>query len=458
MRDAATLIWSRVRCASMRSAVVLVLALLAGCVAPGAERAGDSAEDARLLLPSILPPVSVDATRWSGEPSILALSDGTLLITGAGGLSRYAEDPLDIPGNFGQSYLWRSTDAGASWSFVDLGAPAPVGMLAPYRNGVAGVEGDLAQDEAGRAYFVDLAALAANGLSASDDSGATWTAVQNPAVGQPGTDRPWVAAYGEGIVYVKYLAESGSHRVARSTDGGMTFLEDVALPSCGQGALVADVPSRTIVVPCANGDELSFLRTAEGTMAWEQVDLFQAEGDASNVFVSMAVAQPGHYVFAYSETTETGARLRVASSVDAGETWSEPITLSAPGHTAVFPWVDANVDGVVGVVWYEADAEGKPDTIDANWLPMHASMRLDPATAALTAPAVSPLTTDPVHVGAICTAGLGCVLDGRAEDRRLLDFFEIDVDPAGRSHVTWTNTQTDVPTIWYGAALPRDVA
>lgn len=432
-------------------ALSLLTLLVAGCVTP----AGDlAAQDAGGRLPDLLPTVerslAVDLERWSGEPSILALADGTLLVTGAGGLTRYAEDPLDAPGNAGQSYLWRSTDGGATWSFVDLALPGPLGDLLPYRNAVLGVEGDLAEDENGRAYFVDLTALAANGLSRSDDSGATWTAQQTPVVGQPGTDRPWVAAYGDGIVYVKYLAESGGHRVARSTDAGATFPEDVAIPPCGQGALVADVPAREVLVPCEGDGKLWFLRTPEGAMAWERIEGPVAEGPARNVFVSMAVGATGEYVFAWSETLDDHARLRIAASDDRGETWTEPITLSAEGATGVFPWTDANQEGIVGVVWYEAASGGLPDEVEGEWYPMHASLRLDGASGTMGAPAIVRLSETPIHEGAICTSGLGCVVAGRGEDRRLLDFFEVDVDAAGKSHVAWTSTTTDVPTVWYG--------
>lgn len=432
--------------------------VLAGCL--GAAPVDPAAADGLLpddLLPGPVRSLQVD-TRWSGEPSILALEDGTLLITGAGGFTRYAEDPTDAVGNAGQSYLWRSEDGGASWDFVDLGLPGPAAALAPYRNLVAGVEGDLARDEAGRAYFVDMTMLAGNGISVSVDSGRSWLAQQNPLVGLPGTDRPWVAAIGDGEVFVKYLHTGTGHRVARSTDAGMTFLEDVLLPDCGQADMAVDLARREVLVPCAQGDELSIVRTAAGApMAWERVDALTAEGPAGNVFVSLAVAGEGRYVLAWSERVDGGARMRVASSADAGASWSEPMTLNREGTTAVFPWAAGNADGVVGVVWYEADVHGEPDEIDGAWLPMHASLRFQ-EDGSLAPPAFTQLSEEKVHQGAICTSGLGCVLDGRSEERRLLDFFEVDVDAAGASHVTWTNTQTPVPTIWYGQVAPPDAS
>lgn len=417
---------------------------LAGCLTGG--------EDG--LDPRVEKVVHVDPDRWSGEPSILALQDGTLLITGAGGFTRYAEDPTDAPGNAGQSYLWRSTDDGTTWDFVDLDVQPEADPLLPYRNAILGVEGDLAQDQDGRTYFVDLTMLAANGIAASDDSGATWTAAQNPVVGLPGTDRPWVAAYGSGHVYVKYLQTGTGHRVAMSDDGGQTFLEDIAIPSCSQADLTVDLDSQEVLIACT-GDELSILRTGPGPMAWERVPIHNASGGAVNgssafVFPSLAVAGPGQYVYAWAQPTDDGAEVRITASTDRGATWSEARTLSTPDRTGVFAWVDANPDGTVGVVWYEADRGGDPDGMDADteWRVHHASLRLD--TDGLSDAETLVVTEDAIHKGAICTAGLGCVLDDRSEDRRLLDFFEVDVDDAGRSHITWTSTRTVVPTIWYG--------
>lgn len=424
------------------------------CLFAGVALAGCLVGDEPGLDPQVAKVVHVDPDRWSGEPSILAMQDGTLLITGAGGFTRYAEDPSDAPGNAGQSYIWRSTDDGDSWEFMDLDAAPDADPLLPYRNAIFGVEGDLAEDQDGRAYFVDLTMLAANGVAASDDSGATWTAAQNPVVGAPGTDRPWVAAYGSGHVYMKYLQTGTGHRVAVSDDGGQTFLEDAAIPSCSQADMTVDLDTQEVLLPCTGGD-LSILRTGPGPMMWERVPVRTATGDPVNgssafVFPSMAVAGPGQYVFAWAQPTDEGAEVRVTASTDRGQTWTEARTLSTLNRTGVFAWVDADPDGTVGVVWYEADRAGDPDAVAAEtqWRVHHASLRL--TEDGLSDAETVVVTEDAIHKGAICTAGLGCVLDGRSEDRRLLDFFEVDVDDEGRSHITWTSTRTVVPTIWYG--------
>lgn len=442
---------------SMRArlgALALVLVpLIAGCVStPAAVEPSAAADGILPPLTNVTRSLGVDLTRWSGEPSILAMRDGTLLITGAGGMTRFAENPLDIPGNFGQSYIWRSVDDGATWEFVDLDLPEPAAALLPYRNAIFGVEGDLAEDEAGRAYFVDLTMLVTNGVAASDDGGATWTAAQSPVVGQPAADRPWVAAMGDGVAYMKYLATAEGHRVTRSTDGGLTWPEDVPLMPCGQGAPIVDFAMHDVIIPCTDGRSLFLLKTAEGVMQWQRIDIGEADGNPDNVFVSAAVAGPGQYLYAWADATENLTRVRVVASTDGGDTWGAPLNLSAENVTGVFPWVDANANGTVAVVWYEADLPGPSDAIDAAWWPKHASLLLTESGLALGD--VQRLSADKVHQGAICTSGLGCVVDGRSEDRRLLDFFEVDVDDAGRSHVAFTTTQTDVPTVWYAQVVP----
>ena len=253
-------------------------------------------------------------------------------------------------------------------------------------------------------------------------------------------------------MYMKYLATSTGHRVARSTDGGLTWPEDIPLMACGQGAPVVDFATHDVIIPCADGESLFVLKTASGIMQWQRMDIGEAAGNPNNVFVSVAVAGAGQYVYSWAEDVDNLTRVRAVATLDGGETWGEPITLSGENVTGVFPWVDANANGTVGAVWYEADLPGASDAIDAAWWPKHASLRI--TEAGLVLGQIQTLSAEKVHQGSICTSGLGCVLDGRSEDRRLLDFFEVDVDAAGRSHVAFTTTQTDVPTVWYAQVAP----
>jgi hypothetical protein len=298
--------------------------------------------------------------------------------------------------------------------------------------------------------------LATNGVSASDDSGETWLAAQS-AAGLPGTDRPWVTGAGEDEVYVKYLQTTTGFRVAHSTDGGLTFLEDISIPACSQADPALD-PAGELVIPCATDDatDLSVLATPTGeAMDFERREVPDTEGPAANVFPHLSTSQAGHWTFTYSEQVDNTTRVMAMTTTDAGETWSEPVQLSSTNSTAVFPWTAGNENGTVSVVWYEAQGQALPAEQDGEWYPMHASFTLDGDGSTLADAEVTRITEEPNHEGPICVGGLGCVLDGRSEERRLLDFFEVDVDEQGTSHVTWTDTTTDVPTIWYGQVEPE---
>lgn len=443
----------RMRVASLVCLLTFAVSIFSGCLG-GTDGVGQTVDTNALpegALTNVTRHTLVDGVRWSGEPSILVLDDGTILITGVSGFTRYAEDPSDIPARFGQSYIWRSTDDGQSFQFVDAGVlPHPVDGYLFYRNAIMGVEGDLAADEAGNAYFVDLTMLAADGLSVSGDGGESWMKRQNPVVGLPGVDRPWVAAHGDGEVYVKYLQMGTGHRVARSTDGGLTFLEDVAIPACSQADMTVDFAKKEVLVPCTSGGEISVVRTGPGEMAWERIAVRDPENPVTGGFPGLAVSFERQYVIVYVEREADRLLATVQVTFDGGETWTDPMVVSDTNASAIFPWVDANPDGQVAVVWYQADQGGDPNDVDATWVVKHASFQMDRETETISEPTVIQLSEGPIHQGSICSAGLGCVTDGRAEDRRLLDFFEVDVTADGRSHVTWTSTQTEVPTVWYG--------
>lgn len=455
-------------------APLAVALVVAGCMAPALPPT-----DPELPVSegdSLVRSLQVD-TRWSGEPSILVLQDGTLLITGAGGMTRYAENPLDAPGNAGQSYIWRSTDSGANWTFVDMALQDPLNPLLPYRSGVFGVEGDLATDGGGRAYFVDLTMLATHGIAVSLDHGETWMNAGAPMAGLlPGTDRPWIAAHSarpdsqSASVVVKYLQLAGAHRLAyfvSAPDGALLMVEDRELPPCGQTPIAiertGDGPTEArVVMACIDSDALSVVR-APAYFGPAGLD-FPAErlpgppgkpaGGIGAVLAAGDSGAPmaGVYALAWNDVA-SGHAIHLSVSMDAGATWSEPLRLNGDNTTAVFPWVDISGAGNLAVTWYESPGVGDPNTLDGTWVPMHASLLLAP-DGRLAGPNLLPLSDHPVHTGPICTQGLNCVLEDRARERRLLDFFEVDVDDDGTSHVTWTDNSQDVPTIWYGQVQP----
>jgi len=125
--------------------------------------------------------VIVDHQRVTGEPSIAIDSHDRVYVSAPFGFSTTA------------SYVWRSTDHGASFHLVP-------GNLSPYGKPnvtcVGGGDSGLAIDSANRLYFVDLQGLTDVSNSVSSDQGATWLSTCN-AANDTGVDRPWITAFGD---------------------------------------------------------------------------------------------------------------------------------------------------------------------------------------------------------------------------------------------------------------------
>src|SRR5205085_7966209 len=73
----------------------------------------------------------------------------------------------------------------------------------------------------------------------STDGGATWS-VPNPAGSQiAGDDRQWNVAAEPGVVYMSYhIIASNNIQIAKSTDGGKTYVEANLTPGPGMGQAI----------------------------------------------------------------------------------------------------------------------------------------------------------------------------------------------------------------------------
>jgi len=117
----------------------------------------------------------------------------------------------------------------------------------------------------------------------------------------------------------------------------------------------------------------------------------------------------------------------LSSSTDHGVTWSKPVQISPKGVPAIFPWAVAGAPGRLAVAWYEGTTPTPSDRAPNVW---HVAVA-ESTTADKDAPKFGEgfVSSDPNHVGPICTEGGLCTLTGN--DRSLLDFFEIRLLPDG---------------------------
>src|SRR3989449_9833377 len=141
----------------------------------------------------------------TGEPGIDIAQDGTIYVNAPAGFLS------SLPGS--ASFVYRSTDGGASWVKTQAGLRG----LFP-----GGGDSDLSLDpETGKIYMTDLW-LGSATVSFSTDQGESWIA--NPLEGTVVQDRQWISTPGGGTVYHLTHQIPAGLVVSKSVDGGVSFL------------------------------------------------------------------------------------------------------------------------------------------------------------------------------------------------------------------------------------------
>src|SRR6266404_2401960 len=177
--------------------------------------------------------VIVDHQRVTGEPSIAIDSQDRIYVSAPFGFSTTA------------SYVWRSTDHGASFHLVP-GNLSPFGK--PNVTCVGGGDSGLAIDTANRLYFVDLQGLTDVSNSVSSDQGATWLSTCN-AANDAGVDRPWIAAFGDpqngGALY-QTVDQTGQCIGSCESDLGQVGSNIVEITRSQDGVTFTPLPAQQI--------------------------------------------------------------------------------------------------------------------------------------------------------------------------------------------------------------------
>ena len=181
-----------------------------------------------------------------------------------------------------------------------------------------------------------------------------------------------------------------------------------------------------------------------------------ATNGANNIFPALAVDGLGFVYAVWSDNSN----IFFSTSADQGTTWTSPLLVNqgaTVGMANVFPWVAADADGHVGIVWFGADRAGNSNdrtvmepghpasqgaacndgtttcmTKWANWNVYYAeSLNAHGATPVF---AQTVASDHVIHRGTLSTGGLG----GGA-DRSLADFFQIAFDPQHRANVAFSD-------------------
>lgn len=155
-------------------------------------------------------PAAPGTAPWEWEPQLAMDASGGLWAVGGHCpfIDQYGQcgAPTVGPGRADILAVWRSVDAGRTWSFVadPLAAPS---VLSRLTDTIGSSDPDIAVAPLARSGLPPIIATvslygASSTLAVSADAGRTWSVV--PAAGVPGQDRPWLAAAGTCDLYLEY--------------------------------------------------------------------------------------------------------------------------------------------------------------------------------------------------------------------------------------------------------------
>jgi len=324
----------------------------------------------------------------------------------------------------------------------------------------------------------------------------------NPVVAAiPVDDRQWIDGTGEQNVYLNFH-DIGTFNieVQRSNDGGFTYLngfgeavDPQTFPAAGgvpatNSANVAGQIKVDRSTQCASsrgnlyqifiapdnvtenlvGGALRTVYVGVSTDVKMGLPVFtftdfkvftgpagSANQGALNLFPALAVDDFGFVYAVWSDNSN----ILFSSSGDQGATWTTPIQvnqLPTVGNANVFPWIAADANGHVGIVWFGDDRVGNSNdraalepghpasqgaacnsgtTCMQNWAQWNVYYAESVNANAATPTFVQNVISDHViHRGTISTGGLG----GGA-DRSLADLFQIAFDPQHFANVAFSD-------------------
>lgn len=434
------------------TAPLVLLALAAGCL--GAGPTDDVEPAAAGEAPTLALTDPIQLTDEEGfEPSIAVGPEGTVYATAAPTSRPHAGEQLS-------SHLWYAED-GEAWAEVP--SPGQAHQAFP------GFEGDVAVDGEGRLYFVDI--NLADTFLHRWSPGPTWELSRPLATTIPIDDRPWLAAHGDGVVYLLLnngpampapeglLAgdtSEGDKWLFVSEDGGETWTPGRQVSDgeawCQLDASPADDETVLLVCepPWGTAGEATVRLSTDRGRTFEDVHRPGLDRGAGFLVPGAAVDDAGALYGAYvDERIETGGfqefgwagdepgRLRVTVSPDGGDTWSDhDITPFEARYSTVD--VAAGSPGTVAVTFYATeDLEPGEDT---PWYPY--LMVTDDATSEDLNWTLERLLDEPAGTGPTPP----------------LDFFQNAIGPDDAVHVVLQkNKPYDVTRDGPASGIPADV-
>ena len=192
-------------------------------------------------------------------------------------------------------------------------------------------------------------------VSSSTDAGATWSTPQQLSPASGGTSGyPQVTTDGTRITAVWVWFDSLNNRIqsASSTDGGATWSTALSLPGTGLDAFFPQVVTNgtSITALWRFGVSVLTASSTDGGVSWIG-DIFVSDADSVNTAFNPQLATDGTTITAtWIASDGFYDRVKSSVSVDGGLNWSTPAYLSESGENAESPSVAAAF-GVTTVSW-----------------------------------------------------------------------------------------------------------
>ena len=390
----------------------------------------------------------IDMTRAGGEPTVEQHPDGTLMYGSHAGTTHFytpaAADPTTaafVENYTGQTYYYFSKDHGKTWTFQDRTLP-------PNNSPFTGFsDPEYAIDAAGQVYIseINLANVAVSKAPGSDEP----FTLQN-FFAQTISDRQWMEADKKDVLYLVGNELGGGtfptdpvgnqgHFLHRSTDGGKTFTAGVD-DGAGLGDLQIDRRNGTLYEAYYDNGVLSmtaYRQARKGNLEKRETNPIAAGVSMLSHWPSFDIDSSGNLYVTWDESGQgdRGPGIWYSYSTDGGKKWKAPTRVDTNGNTDIWPWLAVGDDGRVAVAWLGAnqalpnhDAETAGDQ---EWRIYIAQTLTGLGCSGSTSPGFKVTTATPraVHTSTICQGGTIC--QAERVDRRLGDFFTIEIDNSG---------------------------